>query len=335
MEMESAAGVELLLDVGLARRITGSAEVEISVGDERWSRRQVLLLRHSPSPAEIDRALASAAKSHNDGVYFVVGTAGSTLTDAAGRDPRVAYAAVDQGIVSFLGTIYRAGDRNSDTIARPARVSWTRLAVLRLFALRPQDPLTQSAIANRIGVSHVAVGKQLPALDGLIERAPGGWLALDRAACWDRFMADYSGPRGLASYFAATGEPAEQLVRAERVVRARIEEQLIISGDFAADFYAPWRRPARIVGYVSTQPPLDQHGFAVVRAADATVELRIPRDPTIQAMSRTWVPSSGSERRRYSDPLIAAWDLSRSPGGDVESAVAELRDRAVRETLWS
>lgn len=335
MAVESAAGVELLLDVGLARRITGSAEVEISVGDERWSRRQVLLLRHSPSPAELDRALASAAKSEYDGVYFVVGTAGSTLSDAAERDPRVAYAAVDHGVVSFLGTIYRASDRDPDTLARAARVSWTRLAVLRLFALRPQGPLTQSAIASRIGVSHVAVGKQLPSLDGLIERAPGGWLAPDRAACWDRFMADYPGPRGLASYFAATGEPAEQLVRVEQVVRSRLAEQLIVSGDFAADFYAPWRRPARIVGYISTQPLLERHGFAVVRAGDATVELRIPRDPTIQAMSGIWAPSSGGQARRYSDPLIAAWDLSRSPGGDVGQAVAELRDRVMRETLWS
>lgn len=335
MAVESAAGVELLLDVGLARRITGSAEVEISVGDERWSRRQVLLLRHSPSPAELDRALASAAKSDYDGVYFVVSTAGSTLSDAAERDPRVAYAAVDVGVVCFLGTTYRTGDRDPDTVARPSRVSWTRLAVLRLFALRPQEPLTQSAIANRIGVSHVAVGKQLPALDGLIERAPGGWRAPDRAACWDRFMADYSGPRGLTSYFAATGEPAEQLVRVEQAVHARLEEQLIVSGDFAADFYAPWRRPARIVGYVSTQPLLEQHGFAVVRASDAAVELRIARDPTIQAMSLTRVPNKGREERRYSDPLIAAWDLSRGPGGDVESAVAELRDRVLRETLWS
>ncbi len=71
------------------------------------------------------------------------------------------------------------------------------------------------------------------------------------------------------------------------------------------------------------------------RRTRATVELRIPRDPTVQAMSRTWVPSSGSKERRYSDPLIAAWDLSRSPGGDVESAVEELRDRVMREILWS
>jgi hypothetical protein len=335
MVVDSAAGVELLLDVGLQRKITGSTEVEISLDGKKWSRRQVLLARHSPSPAELDRAVGSAVKSRYDGVYFVVGTAGSALSEAAERDPRVAYAAVDRGMVSFLGTIYRAGDGQPDTTARPARVSWTRLAILRLYALRPQVPLTQSAIARRIGVSHVVVGKQIPALDGLIERAPGGWRTADRVACWDRFMAEYPGPLGLVSYFAATGEPAEQLVRVERAVQARPEEQLIVSGDFAADFYAPWRRPARLIGYVPAEPPLERYGFAAVRAADATVELRVPRDPTIQVMSRIAVPGSGDEERCYADPLIAAWDLSQSLGGDVEPAVAELRDRAMRETLWS
>jgi hypothetical protein len=50
----------------------------------------VLLLRHSPSPAELDRALASAAKADYDGVFFVVGAAGSTLNQAAERDPLLA-----------------------------------------------------------------------------------------------------------------------------------------------------------------------------------------------------------------------------------------------------
>jgi hypothetical protein len=333
--VDTAAGVELLLDVGLYRKITGSAEVEISLDGEQWSRRQVLLARHSPSPAELDRAVASAAKSGDDGVYFVVGTAGSALSEAAERDPRVAYAAVGRGTVSFLGTIYRVGVSRPDASARSARVSWTRMAILRVYALRPQGPLTQSAIASRIGVSHVAVGKQIPALDGLIERAPGGWLAPDRAACWDRFMAEYPGPQGLVSYFAATGEPAEQLVRVERIVRGEMEEQLIVSGDFAADFYAPWRRPARVIGYVSAEPPVERNGFAAVRAADATIELRVPRDPTISVTSRIAVSGTGDGERCYADPLITAWDLSRSLGGDVESAVAELRDRAMRETLWS
>jgi hypothetical protein len=211
-------------------------------------------------------------------------------------------------------------------------VSWTRLAILRLFALRAQGPLTQTAIASRIGVSHVAVGKQLPVLQGLIERTPAGWRTADRAACWDRFLAGYPGPRGLAGYFAATGDLAGQLARVERTVEAQPGQRMIISGDFAADFYAPWRRPARIIAYVSEQPLLDQHGFAVVRAADATDEIRLPRDPTIQAMSARAL-GSGGKVRCYSDPLIAAWDLGRSQGGDAASAVAELRERVMREDL--
>lgn len=332
MVLDSAAGVELLLDVGLDRRIAGSAEVEIRAGGDLWSRRRVLLSRHSPGPVELDRAIASAVRSHCDGVYFVVSRAGSALAEAARRDPRVAYAAVDQGVVSFLGATYRVGDGGADGAAPPSRVSWARLAVMRLFALRAQGALTQTAIAGRIGVSHVAVGKQLPALRGLIERTPAGWRAVDRGACWDQFLAGYPGPRGLAGYFAATGDLAGQLARIERVAGASPGQRVIISGDFAADFYAPWRRPTRIIAYVSAQPPLDQHGFAVVRAAEATVEVRLPRDPTIRAMSAR---APGGGERCYADPLIAAWDLSHSQGGDVAPTVAELRDRVMRETLWS
>ena len=334
MVLDSAAGVELLLDVGLDRRITGSTEVEISAGEHRWSRRRVLLSRHSPGPVELDRAVASAVRSHYDGVYYVVSKAGSTLTETARRDPRVAYAATEQGIVSFLGTTYQVEDHGADGAVPPARVSWTRMAILRLFALRLQDPLRQTAIASRIGVSHVAVGKQLPALQGLIERTPAGWHAPDRAACWDQFLDGYPGPRGLASYFAAPGDLAGQFARVERILGAQPGQQMIISGDFAADFYAPWRRPTRAIAYVSTQAALDQHGFAVVPAAEATIEIRLPRDTTIQAMSARTLGTDG-EQRCYTDPLIAAWDLSRSRGGDVATAMAELRDRVMREDLWS
>src|SRR6185369_17720194 len=98
--MDSGDGIELLLDVGLDRRIRGSTEVEIRLGNDRWSRRQVLLLRHSPSPHEISRALG-ALKPTLDGVLFVVPRAGRALVRAAELDERVAYAAVNDAVVSF------------------------------------------------------------------------------------------------------------------------------------------------------------------------------------------------------------------------------------------
>ena len=245
----------------------------------------------------------------------------------------MAYAALSDGVVSFFGEIRRTGDERPPQAQRPGRTSWARLGALRLFALIDRHTLSQSEIARRIGVSHVAVGKQLSRLEPLIERTVKGWRAVDRVKCWEKFLADYPGPRGLVSFWTATGEVSGQLARLERVVREQ-HGVLVISGDVAADFYAPWKRPTRITAYVTEQPPLEERGFADVRAADAIVELRVARDPTILAMSRTW-PSPDGGQRRYADPLITAWDLSRTPGGDVSSAVEELRDRAIREPLWS
>jgi hypothetical protein len=216
----------------------------------------------------------------------------------------------------------------------PARTSWARLAILRLFALSPSTTWSQSNIARRIGLTQVAVHKQLPTLGDLVEAGPTGWRSIDRAACWDRFIDDYPGPRGLVTYWtAAAGDLAAQLARIERAMKDTGQEAAAVSGDFAADFYAPWRQPSRIVAYIATQPSLENHGFAMVRVADATIELRIAKDPTIAAMSRAWSTVEGG--RRYVDPLIAAWDLSRTRGGDVESAVEHLRERSLREPIWS
>jgi hypothetical protein len=331
--METADGIELLLDVGLDRRVTDSAEVEIRNGGGQWSRRQVMLLRHSPSPKEIDRALA-ALKRQVDGLLFVVARAGRALQQAAAQDHRIAYAAVDDAVACFDGQMYRADQQRPAGRIHAGRTSWVRLAMLRLFALSPSEPLLQLQIASRLGVSHVAVGKQLPLPVDLVTRTPAGWRVVDPAGCWDRFMADYPGPRGLATYWSATGDLPTQLERIEQVAHDQGDAPPAVSGDLAADLYAPWRRPNRIVAYVTRQPSLEKHGFATVRSADATVELRTPRDPTILTMSHELPSRSHGSPRRYTDPLITAWDLRRSPGGDVDSAVDQLRARALRERLW-
>jgi hypothetical protein len=328
--VESADGIEMLLDAGLERRVAGSADVEIRDRSGSWKLWHVKVLRHSPSPSEIERAVRIAEKQPHDGVLFVVARAGQALTAAAHEDPHVAYAAVDQGVVQIFGEAHLVGDPVPSSNSGSARTSFTRLGALRVLALI-DHPVTQSELARRLAVSHVAVAKQLPLLEPLIERTPSGWRAWRRADCWDAFMAQYPGPRGLSTFWSATGTVADQLERLERVVFG--QESLVLSGDTAADFYAPWRRPTRVTAYVAQQPPLDEHGFAAVRSADATVELRVPKDPTIAAMSRTSRDRNGAQRP-FADPLITAWDVARGSGGDVESAVERIRERALHDSVW-
>ncbi|MFZ2963333.1 MAG: hypothetical protein WA006_01465 [Rhodoglobus sp.] len=334
MKVESADGIELLLDAGLERRITGSADVEIRGADGRWTLLEVKVLRHSPSPTELHRVLDIMEKNGHAAVLFVVAKAGVALTQAAHSDSRVAYASLDDGMVFFQGELYRAGQRDLPAVAPTPRPSWTRFAALRVFALLDQAVLTQSDIARLTGVTHVAVRKQLPQLEPLLERTGRGWRTTDRTVCWDQFMADYPGSRGLATFWTATGTITDQLERVQRATKAR-GGTLALSGDAAADFYAPWRQPTRVTAYLTELPPLEEHGFAEVRAADATVELRIAKDPTVLPMSRAWPTSVDRSARHYVDPLIAGWDLAQTHGGDVASAVEHLRAQVMKESLWS
>lgn len=330
--VQSADGIELLADVGVDRRVTGSADVEIRDADGHWHSWEIKVLRHSPSPTEISRALHTlASRGEARGVLFVVGRAGAALQSAATSDRRIGYASIDEGTVLLDGVLHRSGQVRKSNTPASARPSWVRFGALRVFALH-DDPLRQSELARRLGVSHVAVAKQLPTLRDTVEQTPEGWRALDRGACWDLFMADYPGPLGLATYWTASTLIDDQLKQLERAQASRLTP-FVLSGDHAADFYAPWRRPSRITVYATTPLPLEEHGFVEVPIADASIEVRVPGDPTVLQTSRSVLGIDGTERR-YVDPLIAAWDLARAPGGDVAEAVQSLRGRALAEPLW-
>lgn len=328
MVIDSASGVELLRDAGFDVRVAGHGDVEIAVDGPRWLRYDVRSLNHSPSPAELDQA-QSALKADEAGVLFVVPRAGRALR-ARAADTRVAYAAVIDGVVRLHGEEHRAAETAATARTGASRVSWVRFAVLRALALDPARVWTQSELGRRLRVSHVAVGKQLLALAPLLERTPQGWRAIDPQICADRFLDDYPGARGLATYWTATSDLPAQAQRAEEIARGQ-DVPIAFSGDIAADVYAPWRRPTRVLAYVAEMPDLEPYGFAQVRAADATLELRIPQDPTILPMSRAVSPTG----RILADPLVTAWDLARTRGGDVPDAVAQLTFRAIEERLWS
>lgn len=337
----SADGVDLLLDAGLERRLAGPDSVDIRSGpDQPWSRRKVLRLGHSPSPSEVSRDLRNAEIQGFAGIYYVILSAGDALSAIVKTNDRISYGALGDEAVALAGRVYRTGlpTAATATSGKPGRPAWGRYAIMRLLALSP-EPLRQADIARRIGVSEAAVSIGIKRLSGRLQSVTSAWRAVDRGALWDDFLTEYPGPRGLATYWLALDEPVTQLARAQRASQAAGEPFPLVSGDFAADYYAAWRRPTKLIAYVSRELPLQQHGFAPVRAADASLELRIPADPTIAAMAGRWETSGvdhDSDHLPHTlvDPLIAAWDMTRTTASDVKEAVDRLRTRSLDSARW-
>lgn len=334
-DIDPTQGVELLLDVGLRRRIVNANTIEIASRNGKWTPQRVVPLRHSPTPSEIQRDLEKT--DQRTGVFYVVHRAGAALSDAAASDMRIAYAAIQDGTVSFLGEIHNSSEPAVVAATPRRRIPWARYGIVRLLALS-STALTQVEIARRTGVTQAAVSQTMSHLDTQVARTPEGWQAIDRGALWDYFMRTYPGPGGLATYWLGIDDPASQLARVQRAGHAS-EKHNLVSGDVAADYYAPWRRPSRVVLYASSMNSLQKAGFAEVRAREASLEIRVAADPTIAPMAGHWETTGQDHSALFInnelvDPLLAAWDMSRTPGSDVPEALHKLRDRALRMAKW-
>jgi transcriptional regulator with XRE-family HTH domain len=334
-DIDPTQGVELLLDLGLRRRIVNANTIEIASRKGKWTPQRVVPLRHSPTPSEIKRDLEKTDPP--TGLFYVVHRAGTALSDAAGSDKRIAYAAIQDGMVSFLGEIYNSSEHAVVAATPRRRIPWARYGIVRLLALS-STALTQVDIARRTGVSQAAVSQTMSHLDNQVARTLKGWHAIDRGALWDYFMRTYPGPGGLATYWLAIDDPASQLARVRQASRTP-EKRNLVSGDIAADHYAPWRRPSRVVLYTSSMKSLHKAGFAEARAHEASLEIRVAADPTIAPMAGNWETSGQHHstliiNNELVDPLLAAWDMNRTPGPDVPEALHKLRNRALRMAEW-
>lgn len=297
--------------------LLNAAGVRVTVRDERTAELDDLLhhiveRRASPSPRVVRDCLTRLG---DDGaVLYIVESVGSGLRDKASRDPRVGYVSLSDrtGVIDGHGL-----DLDPQAESRPVRrphgkAPWGRFALLRALA-RTGAPRTQKDFARECnltqsGVSLLLRDDRLP-----VDRVPGGWVAADRAAAWDRFIADYPGPRGIRTSWYGLDSIVEQ---AKMVVGAT---DGIRSGDTAADLLAPWRVPGHAVVYSRTGADLGRIGFAAASEADATCDLVVPADPTIFATASPWGVGG------CADPAIAAWDVSRTGGPDSDESIAVLR----------
>ncbi|WP_125458742.1 hypothetical protein [Rhodococcus sp. 1168] len=218
-----------------------------------------------------------------------------------------------------------AGPVNAQVRARRlGRAAVGRWAIERALVLA-RVPRSQGELAQDAGLTQQAVSYALqrPLREGSVTKNPSGFIIprSRRSSAIDNWLEEYPGALGVETYWYGLSDPVEQdnlIVRYAHEMDARA----LVSGDGAADHYAPWRKPASSVVYLSEL--LDLTAADLVPAAqreDATVTAIVPRDHTIWA---TAVRDGSSDR--YVDPLIALWDLTRyGHGSDVDEAAAKLR----------
>ena len=326
----AVSAIELIKDVGLRRRIVDSTTIELAEPAGNWTRWSVSLRRTPPSPAQLKSDLSLRGEN---GILYVVPRASSYLREVVMSEPFVAFVDLDGKAVGLRGVIWAESARQVRRDLPPInrRRPWARTAVMRVLTLS-ERPMTQTELARACGVSQAAVSQSLAALADRAQKTPVGWEAAERESMWTHFMAQYRGPGGLASYWASLASPDEQL---RRCVQAVGDDWALISGDWAADEYAPWRRPSRIVIYAEHQADLTSVLFGESDPSHSTIQWRVPADPTVKHTA-AWYHQRESNVVRaigghlgYVDPLIAAWDVDRGTATDVIDAVEALRRHVV------
>jgi hypothetical protein len=241
--------------------------------------------------------------------------------------------ATDDGAVSIelkgdrlrVPTAEDRGDATANRTgpAAPGPAPYAAAAVARVL-LVTATPLTQSRIAERIGVTQPRVSQVLNDLlaRDLVERVGRrGWCPSDHRRLLAHLLQTAPPPtEGVSTWWAtAEQDPWDATLRClPQLLDARV------SGDTAADLYAPWRRPAMSIIYAART--IDLHPLGLVAADgpdDAVLRLVNPADPTLLRE-----PATPRRFREVSvplaDPIVVLRDVQTGPGPDADEAAAAL-----------
>ncbi|MCL2849207.1 MAG: hypothetical protein FWE61_04055 [Micrococcales bacterium] len=163
---------------------------------------------------------------------------------------------------------------------RPGRVPWGTYAVA--FALLEAPAGDQHALAARSGVSRVRVSQVLGQLGDLVVRDADGWRPADRAALAAWLVERYPTTPRLATTWTVLDPP----VHAATTISGHLGELGVrhaVSGDVAADTWAPWARPATAWVWAANLADLSAVGATPATPETATVTLAVSADPNLLA----------------------------------------------------
>ncbi|MCX2748971.1 hypothetical protein OOZ51_14275 [Arthrobacter sp. MI7-26] len=217
----------------------------------------------------------------------------------------------------LLGGTEPAAPKPTPSQGKPA---WGRYALLRSLLLST-EPQIQRVLAHEAGISQPAVTKNLKLFDTWVAKNESGWFARDKTQLLDYLLKLYPGPRGATSYWYSLRSLDEQLREAIQYAE-EMGAKPLVSGDVAADIYAPWRLPDRATIYLREFVDFNDAGFSPASRDEATLIAVTPEDLTL------WLTASVAEHEGLplADPLLTLWDLTQNEAPDAPDAVKHLRD---------
>jgi hypothetical protein len=305
--VSAAEGIELL--EALVGKVTIFNAQELEVEGKRM---QLHLRQRVPSPAELERQAVP------DSIYLLANLTPGLRTFAQ-NNPLVALVGTKTKEVWLAGKSINGPDPKTKDKSISTRAPWARFGLLRSFTLFPRAQ-TQAELALRLGITQAAVSQNLATLKHLVEKTKSGWKAKEFDLVAKDFLDSYPGPGGIERYWFGIEPVAEQVSK----VSAAYPEAAM-SGDFAADQFAPWRMPDLAVFYSKSGLNLNQLGFIETAQERATLVEIVPTDRTV------WTLAQPKDGRLLADPLLVAHDMKRSKGVDTAEAIEHLIQKLRKE----
>lgn len=202
---------------------------------------------------------------------------------------------------------------------RRGKPPWGRWAIERVLILNDR-PSGQREIAEAAGLTPQAVSLVLQDHPH-VEKAKQGWVGMP--SLLESWLSEYPGPEARATHWYGLQDPTEQALQAAQFA-TELTAQPLVSGDVAADRYAPWRRPTSTRLYIRQFVDLSPAGFAPTEPSNATLTIGLPTDRTLWPVARS--KAKHDWLAPLADPLIVLWDLmNTSRGVDAQEAAEVLK----------
>ncbi|MFE1591854.1 type IV toxin-antitoxin system AbiEi family antitoxin [Nocardia sp. NPDC058705] len=205
------------------------------------------------------------------------------------------------------------------------RVAWQRLAVERVLAIS-ERPMTQRDIAAATGVTQQAVSAAMRSNSNITHTPNEGWSGTSELL--EVWLREYPGPRGTQTHWFGLDAPTEQY-RVARDLLSELAVGSVLTGDLAADRYAPWMLPSSVRLYVDDIVDFTAAGFSPADSADATMTIVMPDDRSIRTVAAHLRGEAPVDGHLVADPAIILWDLLHNSSDPTSTEAAHVVRTAI------